>query len=86
MILNDGKGVTIITGCSHPGVDEIIRAGKRFGKIYGIMGGFHDFRNFEILNNLKLISPMHCTSYKLEIENLYPKSYVKGGVGKVFEV
>lgn len=86
LILNTEKGITLITGCSHPGVENIMKIGKNFGEIYGIMGGFHSFNNFEILKNLKLISPMHCTSYISKIEKLYPKSYVKGGVGKVFEV
>lgn len=86
LILNTKNGITLITGCSHPGIDEILKAGKKYGKIYGIIGGFHIFNNFEILNDLELISPMHCTSYILKIENLFPKSYVKGGVGKVFEV
>lgn len=86
LILRGNKGITLITGCSHPGVNEILNKGKEFGKIYGIMGGFHNFNNFDILNDLELISPMHCTSNKEKFQELYPKSYVKGGVGKVFEV
>ena len=86
LVLKTDNGVILVTGCSHCGVNEILKAGEEFGKIYGILGGMHVFNNFEILKDLQLISPMHCTSYNKEIKKLYPNSYVRGGVGKVFEV
>ena len=61
------KGILVMAGCSHPGVGEIIDAASKFGRIYGVIGGFHGFRDFNRLNGLSLIVPCHCTQYKSEI-------------------
>ncbi|MGQ9788709.1 MAG: MBL fold metallo-hydrolase [Candidatus Hadarchaeaceae archaeon] len=62
LIYLDERGVFVITGCSHPGVKNIMNAAARFGKIYGVIGGLHGFSDFSILGGVKLISPCHCTS------------------------
>lgn len=77
------RGVFVITGCSHSGVHNIINAASKFGGIHGIVGGFHGFSDFDILKGVKLISPCHCTSYKRELARVFPKQYVRCGVGLV---
>jgi len=79
------KGILVITGCSHPGVGEIIDAAARFGKVYGVIGGFHGFRDFSRLSGLSLIVPCHCTQYKSEILELFPQQCVRCGAGLVLE-
>ena len=86
LILTTKNGVVLITGCSHSGIDNILNSGKEKGNIYGIIGGMHNFKDYKLLKNLKIISPLHCTSHKEAIKDLYPKSFVLGGVGKEFEV
>ena len=76
----------IIVGCSHPEVRHILAAAKRFGEIYGIVGGLHGFSEFELFRDLKLICPTHCTQHKLELKKLYPQKYVEGGIGKIIEI
>ncbi len=86
LCLDTDKGVVVIAGCSHPGVGEIIDAASRYGKVDGILGGFHGFRQFERLNGLSLVSPCHCTQYKKEIKRLFPEQCVECGAGLVLDM
>jgi len=86
LALKTDKGVFVVTGCSHPGVANILKAASEFGKIYGILGGFHGFREFKALESLSLIYPCHCTAYKREIRDLYPDRALECGAGLVVEL
>jgi 7,8-dihydropterin-6-yl-methyl-4-(beta-D-ribofuranosyl)aminobenzene 5'-phosphate synthase len=79
-----GCGV-IITGCSHPGVEAILAAAAPRGRVRGLVGGLHGFREFNLLENLEFICATHCTQYGAEIEARYPAKYVPGGVGTIIE-
>jgi len=78
--------MTVITGCSHPGLENILKAASKFGEIYGVVGGFHGFSKFEALEEIKLIVPCHCTARKKEILALYPKTSMKCSAGYSIEV
>ena len=80
------KGIVLIVGCSHPYMGNILDAARKFGKIYGIIGGMHGFSEFELFKDLELICPTHCTQYKTELKKLYPQKYIEGGAGKIIEV
>ncbi len=86
LALKTEKGIVVVIGCSHPGVGRIISAASEFGKVYGIVGGFHGFRDFELLNDLFLICPCHCTQYKSEIRRLFPKQCIACGAGLELEL
>ena len=86
LALKTDRGILVIVGCSHPGVGEILDAASRWGKVYGIMGGFHGFRDFDRLEGLSLICPCHCTQYKSEIKRLFPDKCLECGAGLVIEV
>jgi len=85
LAIKTDKGILVMVGCSHPGVGEIIDAASKFGKVYGVIGGFHGFRDFNRLSGLSLIVPCHCTQYKSEILELFPQQCVRCGVGLVLE-
>ena len=85
LALKTEKGIVIVVGCSHPGVGEILQAAAGFGKIHGIIGGFHGFREFDSLQGLDLICPCHCTQYKAEIKELFPNQYLEVKAGTVLE-
>ncbi len=85
LICLNKRGVFVITGCAHSGMHRIVIAASKFGEIYGVIGGFHGFSDFDILKRVKLISPCHCTSYKRELARAFPKQYVRCGVGLVIE-
>jgi 7,8-dihydropterin-6-yl-methyl-4-(beta-D-ribofuranosyl)aminobenzene 5'-phosphate synthase len=86
LALKTDKGILVLVGCSHPGVGNIIDAASRFGEVYGIVGGFHGFHDFDRLSGLSLIGPCHCTQYKSEIRQLFPQQCVKCGAGLVLEL
>ncbi len=80
------KGILVMVGCSHPGVAKIIDASSQFGKVFGIIGGFHGFEDFERLNGLSMIVPCHCTQFKIELLELFPQKSMKCGVGMVIDL
>ena len=69
LLVETREGLLVVTGCSHPGVEEILREARRYGNVCGILGGFHGFENLEAIKDLKLVVPCHCTKKKREIEN-----------------
>ena len=86
MIVETDNGLTVITGCSHPGLDNILKEASKIGDIYGVVGGFHGFRKLEALKEVKLIAPCHCTVLKKEILDLYPDRSIKCLAGCSIEV
>lgn len=80
------RGIVLIVGCSHPSMENILSTGRRYGEIYGIIGGLHDFSHYEQFEGLELICPTHCTQHKAEIKERYPEKYTRGGAGKVVEI
>ncbi len=86
LMVKTGKGYVFIVGCSHPGVDIILSSVPEPSNIYGLIGGFHGFSEFEILAPLKLVCPTHCTVNIAMIKSLYPEKYVEGGAGQIIEI
>jgi len=86
LIVKTDKGLTVITGCSHPGLENILKVASRFGDIYGVVGGFHGFRKLEALKGIELIVPCHCTVRKKEILALYPRTSIKCSAGCRIEI
>jgi 7,8-dihydropterin-6-yl-methyl-4-(beta-D-ribofuranosyl)aminobenzene 5'-phosphate synthase len=72
LVINDNKGLIIITGCSHSGIDNIINYSKQVmnnENIYAVIGGFHlkeiDENTRGMVNlfkNIEKIYTGHCTS------------------------
>jgi 7,8-dihydropterin-6-yl-methyl-4-(beta-D-ribofuranosyl)aminobenzene 5'-phosphate synthase len=68
------KGLAVVVGCSHPGVENILAAAARIDpRLYTVMGGFHlvvtpevEVRRVAqvIHNELRVarVAPAHCTS------------------------
>jgi 7,8-dihydropterin-6-yl-methyl-4-(beta-D-ribofuranosyl)aminobenzene 5'-phosphate synthase len=86
LIINTDKGVVAIAGCSHCGVGQILNKASQFGQPLGIIGGLHGFRRFQLLADLQLVCPCHCTSYKREIKRLFPEKYIQCGAGLFIEL
>lgn len=81
LIVETGNGLSIITGCSHPGLENILEVASNLGEIYGVVGGFHGFNKLDALEGIELIVPCHCTKRKKEILNLYPETSMNCSVG-----
>lgn len=95
---NTGKGLFIITGCSHSGICNIIEHAKRVCKenrIIGVIGGFHLFSvssrltqtiTYFLENDIKELYPCHCVSFtaKAEMHKHIPIQEV--GVGLIIDI
>jgi 7,8-dihydropterin-6-yl-methyl-4-(beta-D-ribofuranosyl)aminobenzene 5'-phosphate synthase len=86
LAVKTSRGIVVVTGCSHPGVGNILNVASCHGKIYGIIGGLHGFRDFSQLDGLSLICPCHCTQYKQELKYRFPEQYVACGAGLELEL
>jgi len=81
LIAKTGNGLVVVVGCSHPGVRKIFSAASKFGEIWGVVGGMHGFKDYEVLKDLGLIVPSHCMVSKRKIAELFPEAYVEGKAG-----
>jgi 7,8-dihydropterin-6-yl-methyl-4-(beta-D-ribofuranosyl)aminobenzene 5'-phosphate synthase len=86
LILKGNKGWYMLTGCSHPGVENILQIAQQIGTIVGIIGGFHGFTQFRSLKGFDFICPCHCTAHKKDLKSAFPNSYSSCGVGKVIDL
>jgi len=86
LALKTNKGIFVVTGCSHPAMRSILGAASKFGKLYGIAGGFHGFHDFKAFDDLSAIYPCHCTMYKREIRELFKGKSFECGAGLVIEL
>ena len=86
LIIQTEKGVVVIVGCSHPGIENILKVAKKYGDIYALIGGFHGFNKYEVLKGIQMICPTHCTQHISEIESRYPDQYIQGGAGAKIEI
>jgi len=86
LALKTDRGIFIVTGCAHPAMRNILSAASKFGKVYGIAGGFHGFRDFRLFESLSLIYPCHCTQYKRQIIELFPGKAWECGAGLVIRL
>jgi 7,8-dihydropterin-6-yl-methyl-4-(beta-D-ribofuranosyl)aminobenzene 5'-phosphate synthase len=78
LVINlEGKGLVVVLGCSHPGINNIINDVKDMFPdvpIHGIVGGLHlkdssadDIKKVALLfkqENIKIILANHCTGFK----------------------
>jgi 7,8-dihydropterin-6-yl-methyl-4-(beta-D-ribofuranosyl)aminobenzene 5'-phosphate synthase len=86
LVLDNGQGLVVVTGCSHPGVGAILEEASKFGEVHALVGGFHGFSDLSLLRDLDLVCPCHCTQHLSEIERLYPDKCVQCGAGAVIEL
>ena len=86
LVIKEEKGLVVIAGCSHPGVGNILKAATQFGKVKVLIGGLHEFSDFNLIKNLDLVCPTHCTQFKEKIKELYPEKYISGGAGKIISI
>lgn len=86
LVIREGNGVVVVSGCAHPGVQNILEAAAPFGRVRALVGGLHGFDDFELIDNLELVCPTHCTQYIDEIQHRLPDQFVNGGAGQVLQI
>ncbi|MBN2109762.1 MAG: MBL fold metallo-hydrolase [Methanosarcinaceae archaeon] len=77
LVLDSGKGLYVIVGCSHPGLAAILDAASAFGDVIGIIGGLHDSQEYDLLSGMQVIGAGHCTVHKANIREMYPDAFVE---------
>ena len=101
LVIKTDNGITIVTGCSHPGIVKIIEKVKSeflTEKIWMVLGGFHlmnkERREIKLIveSFIKLsvvnTGPTHCTGYDAqeEFKRAYEDNYIAIKVGDAIEV
>lgn len=96
-----GKGLVIVTGCSHAGIVNIIQQSIKLTgtkKIHGIVGGFHLIdaskeRVQKTARALKKINPDwvyagHCTGFRAQVElyNVFKEQFLPLHTGMIIQV
>lgn len=100
LVVRTAQGAVLITGCAHPGIDNIARRVRELGEeeIHLVMGGFHlgGKSQAEIesiiatLQDLKVrkVAPCHCTGEQALnlFRQAYGEDFIRNGVGKVLKI
>lgn len=86
LLIESDKGLVLMTGCAHPGLENIIDFAKGHGEIGCVIGGFHTFHELHRLKGIELIAPCHCTSRKLDIHKMFPDASLECATGTMIEI
>jgi 7,8-dihydropterin-6-yl-methyl-4-(beta-D-ribofuranosyl)aminobenzene 5'-phosphate synthase len=98
LVLTTGHGLVVVTGCSHPGIVEIVKKSKLMfpdQEVHLVMGGFHTkelsepemrsiLEEFRALGVLH-VAPSHCSgdAFRTLSEREYGDGYIENGAGGV---
>ena len=94
------KGLAVIVGCSHPGIEKILAVASEIDpRIYTVTGGLHlvdvsDQQTTQIVDNFKnkwkieRVAAGHCTGEfaQLEFQRVFGKQHDHSGLGEVIEL
>lgn len=101
LIFKTNKGISVLTGCSHPGIVEMLQIIKKHfpnEKLYFVGGGFHlmeaDINDIEnVVSAFKKMgvqktAPSHCSGDNAEkiFKREYKGNFIKFKVGKTINV
>jgi 7,8-dihydropterin-6-yl-methyl-4-(beta-D-ribofuranosyl)aminobenzene 5'-phosphate synthase len=86
LFIETSRGVVIVSGCSHAGLELILEAVKEVGVPYGLVGGLHSFSELNLLMGMQVICPVHCAKKQEEIGALYRDAYRPGGAGRILDI
>ncbi len=98
LLIKTSKGLVIITGCSHPGIIDIVEEAKSIGDVYMLLGGFHLLgETREELENIaeklkesgvKKISPCHCSGDRTRkvFSETFGENFMSCGAGRVIKL
>jgi 7,8-dihydropterin-6-yl-methyl-4-(beta-D-ribofuranosyl)aminobenzene 5'-phosphate synthase len=99
LVVETPRGLIVITGCAHPGIEDIVRKAMEMkdDRILLVMGGFHllrtgkhavediarEFKDMEI----QYAAPTHCSGDQTlaVFREVFGDKYLKLGTGRVIE-
>ncbi|MET1102074.1 MAG: MBL fold metallo-hydrolase [Pyrodictiaceae archaeon] len=95
------KGLFVVTGCGHAGVENIISYGLKLtgqNTLYGIVGGLHllgasierlkEITEFLVSKKPKIVAALHCSGPlpQYPLSEKLGRAYVLAGVGSKIEI
>ncbi len=97
LAIRTSKGLALVVGCSHPGIEKILEASMAIDKhVYLILGGFHLVttedaeinRITTVLHDqwkIDLVAPGHCTGEMTfsALQKAFASQYFYAGLGSV---
>ena len=100
LVIDTPKGSVVILGCSHPGVDNMVRRAKEIlnRDVYLVLGGFHMLRYSEsqVDETIKSLRAMgvvkcgatHCTGDNVisEFKKAFAHDFITMGTGRIIEI
>jgi len=100
LIIDTEKGLVLVTGCSHPGIVNIVKRAKELldKEVYMVLGGFHLMRySTEMTNEIiaklrtmgvKKCGPTHCSGDEtIQIfREAFGNNFIQLGTGQVIEI
>lgn len=99
LVVDTEEGLIIVTGCSHPGIINIVRHVKKKlqKEIFLVIGGFHLYESSDkqvkdIIDELKgigvkKVAPCHCTGEKAIsiFQKAFKNDFIKIGAGSIID-
>ena len=88
----DNQGPVVIVGCSHPGIDGIVRrVYDLFGELYLVIGGFHGPSRYQlddVAKHSRYVCPAHCSGRDARryVASKYPDKYCDVKTGTTLEL
>ncbi len=101
LVVKTDRGISVVTGCAHPGIIKIIEKVKNeFSayRVYSVLGGFHmmdkDMRTIKATVDkfkemvIEKAGPTHCSGNETEeiFKEEYGADFIEVKVGEVIEV
>jgi len=100
LVIDTTRGLVVITGCAHPGVEKMVLAAKQqfHEEVYLVMGGFHlgnasRHEVDQVITELKRIGvvqvgPCHCTGDQSirYFKEAFGDNFISVGAGAVIEI
>ena len=100
LVIDTTRGLVVITGCAHPGVEKMVLAAKQqfHEEVYLVLGGFHlgkasHHEVDQVITELKRlgvvqVGPCHCTGDQSirYFKEAFGDNFIPLGVGAVIEI
>ncbi len=95
LIIKTAQGLSVLTGCAHPGIVEIVRQVGQWGQVDLIVGGFHllEASPTQVANvieelqalGVRRVAPTHCTGEPAiaQFRAAFADNFIEAGAGAV---
>ncbi len=95
LVIETKRGLSILTGCAHPGIVDIVRQVRQWGPVDLVSGGFHllDTSPAEVTSviqelqtlEVRRVAPTHCTGEPAiaQFRAAFTDNFIEAGAGAV---